>query len=64
LKLLPLSGVVVTVWGVVFLAQAISWHGKRELLPFGLAVAAVVVALGCFLGGRQGKGTEADDDGR
>lgn len=59
-----LSGVVVTVLGVVFLEQAISWNGERELLPFGLAVAAVIVALSYFLGVRWGKATKADDEGR
>jgi hypothetical protein len=30
--------VVVSILGVVFLEQAISWNGERELLPCGVAV--------------------------
>lgn len=55
-----LNGVVVTVLGVVFLEQVIAWDGTRDLLPFGLAVGAVVVALSYFLGVRPGKGRPQD----
>jgi uncharacterized membrane protein YqhA len=51
-----LTGVVITVLGVVFLEHAISWDGQRDLLPFGAAVAAVVLALTCFLAVPFGEG--------
>ena len=50
-----LGGVVVIVLGVVYLEQAISWDGQRDLLPFGLATGAVIAALSLFVwvGGRS-----------
>ena len=42
-----LTGVVVTVLAVTFLAVAANWSGD-DILAFGLAVAAVIVALGVF----------------
>jgi hypothetical protein len=33
---------------VAFLAQVANWDGASNLLPFGAAIAAVVVALGAF----------------
>lgn len=42
-----LTGVVVTVLAVTFLAVAANWTGD-DILSFGLAVAAVIVALGVF----------------
>lgn len=51
-----LTGVVITVLGVVFLEHVISWDGQRDLLPFGAAVAAVILALTCFLAVPFGEG--------
>jgi len=45
-----LIGVVIVVMGVLFLGQAISWDGQRDLLGFGAAIALVVAALTYFLG--------------
>ena len=45
-----LIGVVIVVLGVLFLGQAISWDGQRDLLGFGTAIALVVAALTYFLG--------------
>jgi uncharacterized membrane protein YqhA len=45
-----LIGVVIVVLGVLFLGQAISWDGQRDLLGFGAAIALVVAALTYFLG--------------
>jgi uncharacterized membrane protein YqhA len=42
-----LTGVVVTVLAVTFLAAAANWTGD-DILPFGLAVAAVILALGAY----------------
>jgi uncharacterized membrane protein YqhA len=42
-----LTGVVVTVLAVTFLAVAANWSGD-DILQFGLAVAAVILALGVF----------------
>jgi uncharacterized membrane protein YqhA len=41
--------VVIVVLGVLFLGQAISWDGTRDLLGFGAAVALVITALTYFL---------------
>ncbi len=38
---------VVTVLSVSFLGEAADWTGD-DFLPFGLALAAVIVALGVF----------------
>ena len=45
-----LLNVVVVVLAVQFLAQVLSWDGSRDLLPFGGAVAAVILSLALFLG--------------
>jgi uncharacterized membrane protein YqhA len=42
-----LIGVIVTVLAVTFLAVAANWNGE-DVLSFGLALAAVIVALGIF----------------
>jgi uncharacterized membrane protein YqhA len=44
-----LGGVVVIVLGVVYLEQAISWDGVRDLLSFGLATGAVIAAISVFI---------------
>ena len=44
-----LIGVVVIVTAVLFLGQVVTWDGERDLLGFGLAVAAVIAALTWFL---------------
>ena len=52
---LPEGSVVVTVLGVVFLGYVISWDGTLNLLPVGVAIAAVVAALSYFLSVHGGK---------
>lgn len=42
-----LTGVVVTVLAVTFLGAASTWGGN-DILSFGLALAAMIVALGAF----------------
>lgn len=44
-----LTSVVVVVMGVLFLGQVVTWDGERELLGYGVAVAAVIIALTFFL---------------
>ncbi|HEX8033274.1 MAG TPA: YqhA family protein [Ktedonobacterales bacterium] len=43
-----LVNVVVVVLGIAFLGQVVTWDGVRNLLPFGVAIAAVIVALSVF----------------
>jgi len=52
-----LLSVVVVVLAVQFLAQVLSWDGTRDLLAYGAATAAVILALALFLG-RKVKPTE------
>jgi uncharacterized membrane protein YqhA len=44
-----LAGVVVVVMAVLFLGHVVTWDGQRELVGFGVAVAAVIAALTWFL---------------
>ena len=41
--------VIIVVLGVLFLSKAANWDGTTNLLPIGLAIAAVIVALTYFL---------------
>lgn len=43
-----LLGVIVVALAVTFLAQITTWDGKTNLLPFGVSIALVVLALGVF----------------
>ena len=43
-----LISVIVVALAVAFLARVANWDGESNLLPFGAAIAAVVVALGAF----------------
>ncbi|RYX81959.1 YqhA family protein [bacterium] len=40
-----LLGVVVTVLGVLFLGQVVSWNGQTDLQPYGISIAAVIAAI-------------------
>ncbi len=51
-----LVSVVIVVLAVLFLGQAVTWDGARDLLGFGVAIAAVIAALTWFLGVKSGKG--------
>jgi uncharacterized membrane protein YqhA len=44
-----LVGVVLVVLAVIFLGHVVAWDGTRDLLGFGVAVAAVIAALTWFL---------------
>ncbi len=44
-----LIGVVITVLGVYFLGEALAWDYGKDILPLGLSVAAVALALTYFL---------------
>jgi uncharacterized membrane protein YqhA len=55
--------VIVVLLGVIFVARAVVWTGGDEILNFGLATAAVILALGVLLvighvrrGGRSDSG--------
>ena len=54
-----LVGVVLVVLAVIFLGHVVAWDGSKDLLGFGLAVAAVIAALTWFLmsskGAKDGK---------
>jgi uncharacterized membrane protein YqhA len=50
-----LTGVVILVLGVLFLGKAVNWEGEENILPFGVAVAAVIAALTYFLGNKPKK---------
>lgn len=40
-----LVGVVVVLLGVTFLGEVVAWNGDTNILPFGVAIALVIVAL-------------------
>jgi uncharacterized membrane protein YqhA len=44
-----LTSVVIVVMGVLFLGQVVTWDGERDLLGYGVAVGAVIIALTFFL---------------
>lgn len=48
-----LIGVVITVLAVLFLGQIVTWDGERDLLGYGVAIGAVIVALTFY--GRKSK---------
>lgn len=49
-----LVGVVLVVLAVLFLGHVVAWDGSRDLLGFGLAIAAVIAALTFFLMAAKG----------
>jgi uncharacterized membrane protein YqhA len=51
-----LIGVVIVVFGVLFLGQVISWDGQRDLLSPGVAIALVILSLAYFLSHKKAKG--------
>jgi uncharacterized membrane protein YqhA len=57
-----LTGVVILVMGVLFLGQAVTWDGQRDLLPYGAAIALVIAALTYFLSHHAKKKGAADAD--
>ena len=44
-----LVSVVIAVLAVLFLREAVSWEGTRDILAFGTAIALVVASLTFFL---------------
>jgi uncharacterized membrane protein YqhA len=44
-----LVGSVIAVLAVLFMREAVAWDGERDLLGFGLALAAVIAALTLYL---------------
>lgn len=60
-----LIDVVVVVLGVQFLAQVLKGAGDSNLLPYGAAIGAVILALGFFIGQKSKKnkpGPAADQE--
>jgi uncharacterized membrane protein YqhA len=53
-------GVVIVILAVLFLGQALTWDGERDLLRFSGAIALVIAALTYFLGQKShaGEGTK------
>ncbi len=44
-----LAGIVAVMLGVLFLEQVVHWSSDRDLMPLGLAIAAVIIALSYFI---------------
>jgi uncharacterized membrane protein YqhA len=62
-----LVGVVIVVLSVVFLGQALSWDGEKDLLNYGGAIAAVIATLTYFLSQKKDKKKklpDADKEGK
>jgi uncharacterized membrane protein YqhA len=57
-----LIGVVIVVFGVLFLGQVISWDGQRDLLSPGAAIALVIFALAYFLSHKKAKADKPSAD--
>jgi len=51
-----LVAVVIVVLAVLFLGQAVTWDGQRDLMGLGLAIGAVIAALVYFISVKAGKG--------
>ena len=58
-----LTGVVVVVMSVLFLGQVVTWDGQRDLMGYGIGVAAVIAALTYFLSQQQGKKPKGKPNG-
>jgi uncharacterized membrane protein YqhA len=50
-----LAGIVAVMLGVLFLEQVFSWGSDRDLMPLGIGIAAVILALSYFIGRRPEK---------
>jgi uncharacterized membrane protein YqhA len=46
-----LAGIVAVMLGVLFLEQVFSWGSDRDLMPLGIGIAAVILALSYFIRG-------------
>ena len=46
-----LAGIVAIMLGVLFLEQVFSWGSERDLMPLGIGIAAVILALSYFIRG-------------
>lgn len=51
-----LVAVIIVVLAVLFLGQAVTWDGARDLMGLGVAIAAVIAALSYFISIKAGKG--------
>jgi uncharacterized membrane protein YqhA len=50
-----LAGIVAVMLGVLFLEQVFSWGSDRDLMPLGIGIAAVILALSYFIRGHPGE---------
>jgi uncharacterized membrane protein YqhA len=57
-----LISVLIVVLGVLFLSKAIDWDGKIGILYFGLAIAAIILALSYFLSQKIKKPVKSASD--
>ena len=46
-----LAGIIAVMLGVLFLEQVFSWGSDRDLMPLGIGIAAVILALSYFIRG-------------
>jgi uncharacterized membrane protein YqhA len=46
-----LAGIIAVMLGVLFLEQVFSWGSERDLMPLGIGIAAVILALSYFIRG-------------
>jgi uncharacterized membrane protein YqhA len=44
-----LAGIIAVMLGVLFLEQVFSWGSDRDLMPLGIGIAAVILALSYFI---------------
>ncbi|MEM6723030.1 MAG: YqhA family protein [Bacteroidota bacterium] len=47
--------IVIIVMGISFLGSVVAWDGEKDLLNFGISIAAVTVALSYFLSVKEKK---------
>jgi uncharacterized membrane protein YqhA len=50
-----LAGIIAVMLGVLFLEQVFSWGSDRDLMPLGIGIAAVILALSYFIKRHPGK---------
>ena len=46
-----LTGIIAVMLGVLFLEQVFSWGSDRDLMPLGIGIPAVILALSYFIRG-------------
>lgn len=59
-----LIGVVITALAVNFFAVALEWTGGAEILTYGAAIAAVILAVGAYSVVLRGQTADQAEEGR